>query len=154
GRIGVDFLLLYFMLKGSMHLNLIAYVFVFAAIVSILLVIYVLNVNIKKVVKNPEHFSEIQKQFMLGMAIGKVPPSLIIVFGILKMPSGVSISSLIIPWLIILIAVIFGIRHVSLKRNEEVRRDSIAARNLLVTNTRPLLVTIPLMASAFIFLMT
>lgn len=131
-----------------------AYIFVLAAIVSILLVIYVLNVNIKKVKKNPEHFPEIQKQFMLGVAIGKVPPSLIIVIGIIKMPSGTPISSLIIPWIIIIVAVIFGIRYINKKKTEQIQRKAAPARNLLITNARPLLVTIPLMASAFIFLMT
>lgn len=135
-------------------MSLVAYIFVFAAIVSILLVIYVLNVNIKKVHKNPEHFSEIQKQFMLGVAISKVPPSLIIVFGIVRMPSEVSIGSLIIPWIIIVIAVIYGLRHIGKKKKEPIKREAVPGRDILITNARPLLVTIPLMASAFIFLMT
>lgn len=135
-------------------MSVIAYIFVLAAIVSILLVIYVLNVNIKKVDKNPEHFSEIQKQFMLGVAIGKVPPSIIIVFGITKMPSQTPIGSLIIPWIIIILAVIYGLSYVTKKKTESIKREAAPGRDLLVTNARPLLVTIPLMASAFIFLMT
>lgn len=135
-------------------MSVIAYVFVLAAIVSILLVIYVLNVNIKKIDKNPEHFSEIQKQFMLGVAIGKVPPSIIIVFGITKMPSQTPIGSLIIPWIIIILAVIYGLSYVTKKKTEPIKREAVPGRDLLVTNARPLLVTIPLMASAFIFLMT
>lgn len=131
-----------------------AYIFVFAAIVSILLVIYVLNINIKKVNDNPEHFSEIQKQFMLGVAIGKVPPSLIIVFGILKMPSNTPIGSLIIPWFIIILSVIFGLKYIGNKKKESINRQAVPGRDILITNARPLLVTIPLMASAFIFLMT
>lgn len=135
-------------------MSIAAYLFVLAAILSIILVIYVLNVNLKKTNENPEHFPEIQKQFMLGVAISKVPPSLVIVFGILKMPSNVSISSLIIPWLIIIVAVIYGLRYVSKKKQEPIKREAVPGCNLLITNARPLLVTIPLMASAFIFLMT
>lgn len=135
-------------------MSLSAYIFVFAAILSIILVIYVLNINIRKTNENPEHFPEIQKQFMLGVAISKVPPSLIIVLGIIIMPSKVSISSLIIPWIIILISVIFGLRHIGNKKNEPVKREAAPGVSLLITNARPLVVTIPLMASAFIFLMT
>lgn len=135
-------------------MTVVAYIFVLAAIISILLVIYVLNVNIKKVKQNPEHFSEIQKQFMLGMAIGKVIPSLVIVFGIFKMPSNIPISSLIIPWIIIIIAVIFGFKYVGKKKEEDIDRVIAPARDLLITNTRPLIVTIPIMSAAFIYLMT
>lgn len=135
-------------------MNVSAYIFVFAAILSIVLVIYVLNINIKKTNDNPEHFPEIQKQFMLGVAISKIPPSFIIVLGIFIMPSQVSIYSLILPWLIIIISVIYGLRHVGKKKNEPIKREAIPGRNLLVTNARPLLVTIPIMAAAFIFLMT
>lgn len=135
-------------------MNVVAYIFVLAAIVSILLVIYVLNVNIKKLIKNPEHFTEIHKQFMLGVAISKVPPSLIIIFGIIRMPSDTTIGSLIVPWLVIIAAVIYGLRYIGNKRKEPIKREIAPARDVLITNARPLLVTIPLMASAFIFLMT
>jgi len=135
-------------------LTLIAYIFVLAAVVSIVSVIYVLNVNIKKLDKNPEHFGEIQKQFMLGVAISKMPPSLIVVFGILKMPSDTPISALVIPWALIGLAVFYGLQYIGKKKKEPIKREAIAGKNVLITNSRPLLVTIPLMASAFLYLMT
>lgn len=130
------------------------YLFVVAALVSVVPILIIFKMNIKKLKVDPQQFPQVQKHFFIGAAISKILPIILIIFGILKMPSGIDMNLLYVPWVIIVAVVIYGFYYISSQKKLGAERDVQIAINTLVTITRPHLFTIPIMAIVFLFLMT
>jgi len=130
------------------------YFFVVAALISVIPILVIFKQNVNKLIDEPQQFPQVQKRFFIGAAISKILPVIIIILGMLRMPSGLDISRLYIPWLIIIAVVIFGFFYVSSPKKLDAERDVKIAVNTLITITRPHLFTIPIMSIVFLFLMT
>lgn len=112
------------------------YIFVAAAFLSVISMLIIFNVNIAKLKKDSGQISKVQKQFFIGAALSKIAPTLLLILGILNMPSNIVIDDLYVPWLLILIIVIYGFYHVSRKKKVNTNHTI----DTLVTLTRPHLV--------------
>lgn len=130
-----------------------AYIFVAAALASVIPLLAIINISVKKMLANPSQALQIQKQFFIAVAISKITPVVLLILGIVKLTYVDDISELYIPWLIILISVVFGLFFVKKLKQLPENDDEKLAVNTLISIARPLLFSIPLMAIAFLFLM-
>lgn len=130
------------------------YVFVVAALISVIPILVIFKVSLEQLKEDPQQMPRVQKRFFIGAALSKILPAILLILGIIKMPSGIGMSHLYIPWIIIVAVVIYGFYFVSTQKKLNVERDAQIAINTLVTITRPHLFTIPIMAIVFLFLMT
>lgn len=131
-----------------------AYIFVAAAVLAVIPFSIVFKVHTNKLIESPEEINTIFKNFFIGVALTKIVPVILLVYGIIKLTDGVEISTLYIPWLIIIIVSIAGYSIVSAQKNLDVNEQTQVAINTLTTIARPLLFSIPIMSAIFIFLMT
>lgn len=130
-----------------------SYIFVVAAVVSVFSVYYVLKRLLKDVIENKISFEKIQKKFLLGVFLSKIVPLILLIFGIIKMTHK-ELSELYVPWAIILIAATIGLVLIGKIKNENKDEPTKVYINFLITFTRPLMLTLPIMAVAFLYLMT
>lgn len=131
-----------------------AYIFVAAALFSVIPVLVVVKVNVTKLIADPDQTHTIQKHFFIGIGLSKIVPVILLIFGIVKLTPVDDLSVLYIPWAIILISVLFGLYFISSqKKLAHGEREQIAV-NTLVTMARPLLFSIPLMSVIFLVMMT
>lgn len=129
------------------------YIFVAAAIFSVIPLLVIFKVNINKLIENPAQITEIQNRFLISVALSKIVPVILLIFGIIKM-STIDMNSLLIPLAIIIIVVIYGFFFISSQKNVHENEDVKYAINTLTTIARPLIFSIPLMAIVFLIMMT
>lgn len=129
------------------------YIFVVAAVVSIFSVYFVLKHLLKDVIENKVPFEQTQKKFLLGMFMSKIIPLILLIFGIIKM-SYKELNELYIPIAIILISAIIGLILIEKVKKDNKTEPTKVYINYLITFTRPLMLTLPIMAIAFLYLMT
>lgn len=131
-----------------------AYIFVAAAIIAVIPVLFIVKVNVNKLIADPEQINSVQKHFFIGVALSKIIPVILLIFGIVKLTPVTDYSELYIPWFIILATVLFGLYFISSQKKLAVGDQEKMAINTLVTIARPLIFSIPLMAAIFLFMMT
>src|SRR5699024_8605776 len=127
--------------------------FVVAAVVSIFSVYFVLKLLLKDVIENKVPFEQTQKKFLLGMFMSKIIPLILLIFGIIKM-SYKELNELYIPIASILIDEIMGLFLIEKVKKDNKTEPTKVYINYLITFTRPLMLTLPIMAIAFLYLMT
>src|SRR5690625_4645007 len=130
------------------------YLFVAAALLAVIPIIIIFQKSMQRLKEHPKDYPQVQRRFFIGSAISKILPVIIIIFGILRMPSGIEISRLYIPWLIIGVAVVYGFFYISSKKKLQANQEVKRAVNTLIMITRPHLFTVPIMVMIFLFLMT
>ncbi|HLR74998.1 MAG TPA: hypothetical protein VK077_06960, partial [Virgibacillus sp.] len=64
------------------------YFFVVAALISVIPILVIFKRNVNKLIDEPQQFPQVQKRFFIGAAISKILPVIIIILGMLRMPSG------------------------------------------------------------------
>lgn len=130
-----------------------SYIFVVAAVVSIFSVYFVFKYLLKEVKQEEVTFEKTQKRFLIGMFLSKIVPLILIIFGIIKM-SYKELNQLYLPGILILIAMIIGLILIEKIKKDNKNDSKKVYINYLITFTRPLMLTLPLMSLAFLFLMT
>lgn|GEM_PF-4653721 len=130
-----------------------SYIFVVAAVVSIFSVYFVFKYLLKEVKQEKVTFEKTQKRFLIGMFLSKIVPLILIIFGIIKM-SYKELNQLYIPGILILIAMVIGLILIEKIKKDNKNDSKKVYINYLITFTRPLMLTLPLMSLAFLFLMT
>lgn len=130
-----------------------AYIFVAAVLASVIPFVVIINMSVKKMIENPNDSLKIQKQFFLAVAASKITPVFLLIVGIVKITYIEDISVLYVPWLIIIVTVVFGIFFITKLKQLPENDDAKLAVNTLVSIARPLLFSIPFMAIAFTLLM-
>lgn len=129
------------------------YIFVMAAVLAIIPIIVIFNVNIKKIKENPRSYQKIQKSFFIGAALSKIVPIILLIFGIIKITPVSSPQLLIVPALIILGLIGFATFYILSKRNETERPEAASAVKTLSTIALPHVFSIPIMALFFLLMM-
>src|SRR5699024_6886896 len=128
-----------------------SYIFVVAAVVSIFSVYFVFKYLLKEVKQEKVTFEKTQKRFLIGMFLSKIVPLILIIFGIIKM-SYKELNQLYIPGILILIAMVIGLILIEKIKKDNKNDSKKVYINYLITFTRPLMLTLPLMSlSCFIF---
>src|SRR5699024_6482513 len=127
--------------------------FVVAAVVSIFSVYFVFKYLLKEVKQEKVTFEKTQKRFLIGMFLSKIVPLILIIFGIIKM-SYKELNQLYIPGILILITMVIGLILIEKIKKDNKNYSKKVYINYLITFTRPLMLTLPLMSLAFLFLMT
>ncbi len=130
-----------------------SYIFVVAAVVSVFSVYYVLNRLINEVKTDQVPFEKTQKKFLIGIFLSKIIPLIFLFYGIFKMTPK-DLSDLYIPWIIIGIAAIIGLVLIEKVKKDNKNEATEVYINYLITFTRPLMLTLPLMSAVFLYLMT
>jgi|SRR5690625_730680 len=130
------------------------YLFVSAAVLAVIPTVIIFKVLSNRLKEQPEQYNQVQKHLFIGVAMSKIVPVIILIFAILRMPSGIELNRLFIPWLIIFITVIVSFMYITSQKKLSLQPHAQRAVNTLVTITRPHLFSIPLMAVIFLYLMT
>src|SRR5690625_1570270 len=131
-----------------------AYIFVAAAVLSVISLLVIFKVNINKLIEDPSQLPKVQRDFLISVGLSKIVPVILLIFGIIKMTT-IKIDNLLIPLAIIIVVVIYGFIYItSAKKTIDKKEDVIFAVNTLVTIARPLTFSIPLMAVVFLLMMT
>lgn len=128
------------------------YFFIGAALFSIAPLMVLYKLNVEKVKNDPDNFNHIQKRFFISVTVSKILPALLLILGITQMET-VMLEQLVIPWLIILVALIYGVYYVLSFKKLPIEGKSKEAVNTLSTLTIPFIFSIPIMAALFLFLM-
>src|SRR5699024_2423058 len=87
------------------------------------------------------------------MFLSKIVPLILIIFGIIKM-SYKELNQLYIPGILILIAMVIGLILIEKIKKDNKNDSKKVYINYLITFTRPLMLTLPFMSLAFLFLFT
>ena len=103
--------------------------------------------------QNEIPFETTQKKFLLGIFLSKIVPLILLIFGIIKMTHR-ELSELYLPWAIILVAALIGLVLINKLKKENENEPTKVYIDFLITFTRPLMLTLPIMAVAFLYLMT
>lgn len=130
-----------------------SYIFVAAAIVSIFSVYYVLNRLLGEIKEQKIPFEKTQKKFLLGILLSKIIPLIFLLYGIIKMTHK-DINELYLPWGVIGITAIIGLGLLEKVKKENKNEVTEVYINYLITFTRPLMLTLPIMSIAFLYMMT
>lgn len=130
-----------------------SYIFVAAAIVSIFSVYYVLNRLLGEIKEQKISFEKTQKKFLLGILLSKIIPLIFLLYGIIKMTHK-DINELYLPWGVIGITAIIGLGLLEKVKKENKNEVTEVYINYLITFTRPLMLTLPIMSIAFLYMMT
>src|SRR5699024_2846009 len=85
------------------------------------------------------------------MFLSKIVPLILIIFGIIKMSYN-ELNQLYIPGIIILIAMIIGLILIDKIKKDNKNDSKKVYINYLITFTRLLMLTLPLMSISFLFL--
>lgn len=128
------------------------YLFPGAGVFSVVALVFLFKIYAEKVQEDPDNFNEIQKKFFIGVTVSKIIPALLLIMGITIMDK-VAVDKLVIPWLIILFALIYGIYYILSFKRLPLSGDPKLAVNTLVNLALPFIFSIPLMAAVFLFLM-
>src|SRR5690625_4362155 len=96
---------------------------------------------------------EVQKSFLIGVALSKIIPVVLIIIGIVQMKQA-EMNDLIVPIIVILVALLAAFIFMSYKKKINAKEEVTIAVHTLVKMARPLLFSIPLMAIIFLWLMT
>src|SRR5699024_11764677 len=83
------------------------------------------------------------------MFLSKIVPLILIIFGIIKM-SYKELNQLYIPGILILIAMVIGLILIEKIKKDNKNDSKKVYINYLITFTRPLMLTLPLMSLAFL----
>lgn len=130
-----------------------SYIFVFSAIISVISVYLVFMYFIRKTRLAEVAFETIQKEYLIGMLITNILPTILLVFGIIKMTPK-TFNEILIPISLILVFTLL----IFLKINQEkqsFKEDTYEAYlNYLLLFTRPMLFSIPFISIVFLYLMT
>lgn len=140
---------MYFIYKEMIKI----YYFVIAALLSVISLVVVLKVNLDKVIDDPKRMYEVQKSFLIGVALSKIIPVVLIIIGIVQMKQA-EMNDLIVPIIVILVALLAAFIFMSYKKKINAKEEVTIAVHTLVKMARPLLFSIPLMAIIFLWLMT
>ncbi len=140
---------MYFIYKEMIKI----YYFVIAALLSVISLVVVLKVNLDKVIDDPKRMYEVQKSFLIGVALSKIIPVVLIIIGIVQMKQA-EMNDLIVPIIVILVALLAAFIYMSYKKKINAKEEVTIAVHTLVKMARPLLFSIPLMAIIFLWLMT
>ena len=130
------------------------YLFVGSAIFAIIPVVIIFKILAKRLVERPSQYNQVQKNLFIGIAMSKIVPVIVLIFAILRMPSGIDFNMLIIPYIIIIASVIVCFLFISSHKRLQIEPEAKRAVNTLIMVTRPHLFSIPLMAIVFLYLMT
>lgn len=132
------------------------YMFVAAALLSVIPVLVIFKVFLNRLKEDPYQMARVQKNFFIGVAMTKILPVILLILAIFRMPSGISMERLYVPWILIGVTMIGGFIYVSMQKGKHQNESEDARRtiNTLVTITRPHLFTVPIMAIVFLYLMT
>lgn len=133
---------------------MIAYIFVAAALASVIPLLFIIHISVKKLIANPRQALQVQKQFFIAVGLSKITPVVLLIIGIIKLTHVEDLSSLYLPWLIIIAAVLFGLYYIKQQKELPDTEDATYAVNTLLTVAKPLIFSIPIMSAIFIFLMT
>jgi|SRR5699024_217792 len=128
------------------------YFFTAAAFFSVAPLLVLFKINAEKVKEEPDNFNEIQKRFFISVSVSKIIPALLIIMGITQM-NKVAVDQLIIPWIIILFILVYGIYYILSFKRLPLKGDPKLAVNTLVNLALPFIFSIPLMSAVFLFLM-
>ena len=60
-----------------------AYIFVAAAVFAVIPFSIIFKVQVNKLIENPAQINQIFKQFFIGVALSKIVPVILLVFGII-----------------------------------------------------------------------
>lgn len=131
-----------------------AYIFVAAAVFAVVPLVIILKMTINKLIKNPKDINAIFRRFFIGVALSKIVPIILLIFGMIKMTKGMDISNLYIPWAIIFIVLAYSVSFISGQKNLDVPKGTQVQVDTLTSIAKPLLFSIPLMAAVFLFMMT
>src|SRR5690625_3495479 len=130
------------------------YLFVGSAIFAIIPVVIIFKILAKRLIERPGQYNQVQKNLFIGIAMSKIVPVIVLIFAILRMPSGIDFNMLIIPYIIIIASVIVCFLFISSHKRLQTEPEAKRAVNTLIMVTRPHLFSIPLMAIVFLYLMT
>lgn len=124
-----------------------------AALLSVISLVIVLKVNLTKVIDDPKRIYDVQKSFLIGVALSKIIPVVLIIIGIMQMKPA-ELADLIVPILVIVVTLLLALIYMSYQQKIKAKEEVTIAVHTLVKVARPLLFSIPLMAIIFLWLMT
>jgi len=129
------------------------YIFVAAAVFSVLPIVVIYKVNLEKLIADPRSYDAVQKSFFIGAALSKIVTIILLIFGIIKMSPLQETSQLVLPVFIILVLIGYSTMYIMSKRKADYPEETKRVVKTLSTITLPHLYTVPIMALFFIILM-
>lgn len=130
-----------------------AYIFVLAALTSVIPLSVIIYISVKKLITDPKQAPIVQKNFLFAVLLSKLIPVGLLIFGIAKLTYVDELSELYTPWLIILVSLILGLIFTTQLKKLPESDEEKAAVNTLISMARPLFLSIPLISIIFIYLM-
>src|SRR5690625_1543711 len=92
------------------------YIFVAASIISVLLVVILFKITIKKIKEDPKAAGHAQTRFFIGVAISEIIPIILIAYGMMNIEQVTDITELYVPGLIIILTVAIALFFVILQK--------------------------------------
>lgn len=129
------------------------YLFTGAAIFSVIPLLILVKIYMEKVKQDPHNFNELQKKFFIRILISKIFPTLLLVLAMTQMEN-IHRAQAIIPWLIILFVLIYGIYYILSFKKLPLKGAAKEAVHILATLSLPFIFSIPLIAACLLFIMT
>lgn len=130
-----------------------AYLFVAAAVLAVLGILFVFKRNVDILKKDPDLITKVNNKLFIGVAISEAIPIVLIIIGFVTMETVSNISELMVPGVIIIMTMVFAIIFILLQTRIDVDEKSKSTVNSFGMITIALANAIPLISIAGLFMM-
>ena len=130
-----------------------AYLFVAAAVLAVLGILFVFKRNVDILKKDPDLITKVNNKLFIGVAISEAIPIVLIIIGFVTMETVSNISELMVPGVIIIMTMVFAIIFILLQTRIDVDEKSKSTVNSFGMITIALANAIPLISVAGLFMM-
>ncbi|SES87701.1 hypothetical protein SAMN05216389_10316 [Oceanobacillus limi] len=129
------------------------YVFVLAAVLAVIPILFFYKINLEKLKENPTLKEKYQTNLFIGVGISEAIPIILIVFGMANMETVGSFDELLIPGMIVILIMAIGSFFVLLQRSVDVTKENKEAVNTFSFVSLALMNAIPIISIVSLFMM-
>ena len=140
-----------FELGGEEGNGLSTYLFVAAAVIAVIGIMFVFKINLDKIKEDPKQRDKAQQNFFLGVALIESIPLILVVVGLIN-AEPVPIEDLYLPMAIVILMMIFAAFFVFLQRNVDAREAQKQQVNTFSIIALMMANAIPLIALVMMFM--
>ena len=129
------------------------YYFTAAVIFSVIPISFIFKIYMDRLKENPDNRAEIQKNFFIRVFIIEIIPIILVMFGFMNMVPAETMDDLLLPGIIILVVIAFGVFFVLLQLFVDVPEELRGIYTVFTMIAMSLMLSFPIISVVAFFAM-
>jgi len=129
------------------------YYFTAAVIFSVIPISFIFKIYMDRLKENPDNRAEIQRNFFIWVFISEIIPIIFVVFGFINMAPAETMGDLLLPGIITLVVIAFGVFFVILQLFVDVPGELRGVYTVFTMIAMSLMLSFPIIAVVAFFAM-